>query len=178
MRRLSFLGLVAASTLLAPALTHAQAIVYAPVSAVPTLGEWATLGLAVAVAFAGLVMARRMGSRVMMALALGAAAALTAGSGSLLGKAYAISGEFMTLSTGGTIDLSGYGTGVDIRIYGNATKPMRILSVTPPSAPTTGQPTCVAGMIVEPSDTDAAAAPSGGSSAGSSICYYRKSGPI
>lgn len=166
--------LFGASSLLLPALGHAQSIAYAPSTSIPTLSEWGALLLAAAVAVAGIVMARRMGSKTVMALALGAAAVLAGGTSSLLSRAYAVAAEHMLTDAGGTIDLTGYGEGYDIRIYGHPTISMRILSVTPPSAPTTLTPTCTAGLVLPPAPY-ADASPSSPDYSGG-VCYYRKSG--
>lgn len=60
----------------------------------------------------------------------------------------------MVVSTGGTVDLSELGgLLIDVPVNGHPSVPMQIISVTPPSSPTSSTPTCAVGLIVQPGQT-------------------------
>lgn len=149
--RLALAGALAAGL---PASAFAQVIVYAPAAtAVPTLSQWGMLVLAVLLAAAAVYTGRRSGSRLLSGLLMLTAIGVGV-QGTPVGSVQAIPVPTMVVSTGGTIDLSELGGPINnLPIQGHPSVPMQILSVTPPSDPTTSQPTCTVGLVVSPGQT-------------------------
>ena len=137
-----------------PVPAFAQVIVYGPAAtSVPTLSQWGMLILAVLLAMAAVYTTRKSGNRLLSGLL--AIMALGVGvQGTPVGSVQAVSVPTMVVNTGGTIDLSEFGPSIiDVPINGHPSIPMRIISVTPASAPTTLSPTCAAGLVVNVGQT-------------------------
>lgn len=137
-----------------PTSAFAQVIVYAPAAtAVPTLSQWGMLLLAVLLAMAAVYMGRKPGNRLLSGLLVVAALGMGV-QGAPVGNVQAIPVPTMANNTGGTVDLSELGgLLIDVPVNGHPSIPMQIISVTPPSSPTTSTPTCAVGLIVQPGQT-------------------------
>ncbi|KAB2968867.1 midcut-by-XrtH protein [Zoogloea sp.] len=141
----------------------AQTIGYAPdlQTPVPTLSEWGMIALSILMAAVAIQTARKGGSRILSAfLAVGAISAGMGVEQTMVKTAQATPLEQMSIGSGGTVDLSGYPTGMEVPVQGHPTIPMRIISVSPSSDTTVQSPRCTVGLAV----------PAGG------LCYYRVPG--
>lgn len=138
----------------------AQSMTYGPAtSSVPTLSEWGLLLTSLALAVAAFIALRKQGSKTIASVVVVIAAAFGAAGGhEIIGKAQALVAFSMSLDGGGTIDFSAATGTSDYQVSGNATVPMRIISMNFTSLPTTNLPTCTVGLVLT--------APSG-------VCYVK-----
>ena len=155
------IAVLAASALMAPSAWAGTPIGgtvgYGPLAiAVPTLGEWSLVLLALLLAaVAYRVLRGRVGGRLLSQLFLagGVAAAGLAGHG-LVRQAEAVAFPELDNATGGSVTVYGWAT------LDNVTSvPLRINAVTPNSGsrvkspPAAGTPECAVGTVVQPADS-------------------------